>query len=107
MREHVGSDIGVVGPQLCGQCHVNSRPTSSLEGSAAQTYRFIIVIQVCLSCHMGNSGNSGGYGHHPDNEERAEWNIRMNTVLYCSSDGVVYEARAYSKADIDQLVQSQ
>jgi hypothetical protein len=30
----------------------------------------------------------------------------MNTVLYCSSDGAVYETRAYSKADIDQLVQS-
>ena len=55
---------------------------------------------------MGNSGNSGGCGHHtPDNEERAEWDIRMNTVLYCSPNGVVYETRAYSKADIDQLVQ--
>jgi hypothetical protein len=31
----------------------------------------------------------------------------MNTVLYCGSDGAVYETRAYSKADIDQLVQSQ
>ena len=29
----------------------------------------------------------------------------MNTVLYCSPNGVVYETRAYSKADIDQLVQ--
>jgi hypothetical protein len=30
----------------------------------------------------------------------------MNTVLYCSANGDVYETRAYSKADIDQLVQS-
>jgi hypothetical protein len=43
----------------------------------------------------------------PNNDERVEWNIRMNTVLYCSANGVVYETRAYSKADIDQLVQSQ
>ena len=43
----------------------------------------------------------------PNNEERAEWDIRMNTVLYCSPNGVVYETRAYSKADIDQLVQQQ
>jgi hypothetical protein len=28
----------------------------------------------------------------------------MNTVLYCSSNGIVYETRAYTKADIDQLV---
>jgi hypothetical protein len=41
-----------------------------------------------------------------NNEERAEWIIRMNTVLYCSPDGVVYETRAYSTADLDQLVQS-
>ncbi|BBX03973.1 hypothetical protein MMOR_49090 [Mycolicibacterium moriokaense] len=33
-----------------------------------------------------------------------EWNIRMHTVLYCSPKGVVYKTRAYSKADIDQLV---
>jgi hypothetical protein len=30
----------------------------------------------------------------------------MNTVLYCSSNGIVYETRAYTKADIDQLVQN-
>ena len=28
----------------------------------------------------------------------------MNTVLYFSASGAVYETRAYSKADIDQLV---
>lgn len=28
----------------------------------------------------------------------------MNTVLYCSSNGIVYETRAYTKADIDRLV---
>jgi hypothetical protein len=31
----------------------------------------------------------------------------MNTILYCSPNGVVYETRAYSKADIDQLVEHQ
>ncbi len=31
----------------------------------------------------------------------------MNTVLYFSATGAVYETRAYSKADIDQLVHEQ
>lgn len=31
----------------------------------------------------------------------------MNTILYCSAKGAVYETRAYTKADIDQLVHSQ
>ena len=31
----------------------------------------------------------------------------MHTVLYCSPSGVVYETRAYTKADIDKLVQTQ
>ena len=31
----------------------------------------------------------------------------MNTVLYCSANGAIYETRAYTKADIDQLVHSQ
>jgi hypothetical protein len=31
----------------------------------------------------------------------------MNTVLYFSANGAVYETRAYSKADIDQLVHDQ
>ena len=31
----------------------------------------------------------------------------MNTVLYAATNGAIYETRAYSKADIDQLVQSQ
>jgi hypothetical protein len=31
----------------------------------------------------------------------------MNTVLYFSANGPVYETRAYTKADIDQLVQAQ
>lgn len=38
------------------------------------------------------------------NEERVEWDIGMNTILYFSASGVVYETRAYSTADIDQLV---
>lgn len=28
----------------------------------------------------------------------------MNTVLYCSTKGAVYETRAYTQSDIDQLV---
>lgn len=31
----------------------------------------------------------------------------MNTVLYCSANGAIYEARAFGKADIDRLVQDQ
>jgi hypothetical protein len=31
----------------------------------------------------------------------------MNTVLYFSANGAVYETRAYTKADIDQLVAAQ
>ncbi|KWX68032.1 hypothetical protein [Mycobacterium sp. NAZ190054] len=31
----------------------------------------------------------------------------MNTVLYFSANGAVYETRAYTKADIDKLVQDQ
>jgi hypothetical protein len=31
----------------------------------------------------------------------------MNTILYCSPSGVVYETRAYTQADIDQLVHDQ
>src|SRR5258705_7369871 len=31
----------------------------------------------------------------------------MNTVLYFSASGAAYETQAYSKADIDQLVQDQ
>jgi hypothetical protein len=39
-----------------------------------------------------------------DSQERAGWKIRMNTVLYFSASGAVYETRAYTKADIAQLV---
>lgn len=31
----------------------------------------------------------------------------MNTILYFSANGAVYETRAYTKADIDQLIQDQ
>lgn len=31
----------------------------------------------------------------------------MNTVLYCSANGAIYETSAYSTTDIDQLVHSQ
>lgn len=31
----------------------------------------------------------------------------MNTILYCSANGAVYETRAYTKADIDQLIADQ
>ena len=54
---------------------------------------------------MGNSGNSGEHGITAfQDDERDEWNIRMNTVLYFSPSGAAYETRAYSKADIAQLV---
>lgn len=39
--------------------------------------------------------------------ERTEWVIIMNTVLYLSANGAVYETRAYTQADITQLVQDQ
>lgn len=39
------------------------------------------------------------------NEERDEWEFGMNTVLYFSTNGTVYETRAYTEADIDQLVE--
>lgn len=38
-------------------------------------------------------------------DERDEWELTMNTVLYFSATGDVYETRAYSTADIDQLVE--
>lgn len=31
----------------------------------------------------------------------------MNTVLYCSANGAIYETNAYTNADIDQLIHSQ
>jgi hypothetical protein len=37
-------------------------------------------------------------------EERDEWNIAMNTVLYFSPSGSAYETRAYTTADIAELV---
>ncbi len=40
-------------------------------------------------------------------EERAEWVIAMNTVLHFSANGAVYETRAYTPADITQLIQNQ
>lgn len=40
-------------------------------------------------------------------EERDEWESTMNTVLYFSTNGTVYETRAYTTADIDQLVEDQ
>lgn len=40
-------------------------------------------------------------------EERAEWVIAMNTVLYFSAGGAAYETRAYTPADITQLIQNQ
>ncbi len=54
---------------------------------------------------MDNSSNRGWHGWtQHNNEERAEWNIGMNTVLYFSPTGVAYETRAFSKADIADLV---
>jgi hypothetical protein len=39
-----------------------------------------------------------------NSEERVEWNIGMNTILYFSPNGVAYQTCAYSKADIAELV---
>jgi hypothetical protein len=57
---------------------------------------------------MGNFSNSVGSPAPPLTlKERAGWDIGMNTVLYFSASGAIYETRAYSKADIDQLVHEQ
>lgn len=61
---------------------------------------------VYLNRHMGNFSNSGAPPR-SDTEERVEWNNTMNTVLYFSADGAVYETRAYTTADIDKLVEDQ
>jgi hypothetical protein len=39
-----------------------------------------------------------------NSDERVEWDIRMNTVLYFHPNGTAYETQAYSKADLAQLV---
>jgi len=55
---------------------------------------------------MGNSNHS--VASRPllqATEERDEWDIDMNTVLYFSAHGAVYETRAYTKADIEKLMQ--
>jgi hypothetical protein len=56
---------------------------------------------------MGTSCNNEGDHVDPDIEERDEWNTDMNTILYFSASGVVYETRAYTTADIDKLVHDQ
>ena len=45
----------------------------------------------------------------PHSVTKKEWNgiFECTPSLYCSPSGVVYETRAYSKADIDQLVATQ
>jgi hypothetical protein len=54
---------------------------------------------------MGNFGNCGDVAATSSTtKERAEWNTPMNTVLYFSPSGVGYETRAYSTADIAELV---
>jgi hypothetical protein len=37
-------------------------------------------------------------------EESDEWDITMNTVLYLSATGAVYETRAYTTADLAELL---
>jgi hypothetical protein len=55
---------------------------------------------------MGNFGNRcRWFDTLLPSEERAEWISDMNTVLYFSTRGTVYETRAYTKADIDLLIQ--
>lgn len=39
------------------------------------------------------------------NKNRVGWNIIMNTVLYFSTSGEVYETRAYNRVDIGRLIQ--
>lgn len=57
---------------------------------------------------MGNSFNSAGIPAPLESaDERNEWVSDMNTVLYFSATGAVFETRAYSKADIHELVRSQ
>lgn len=57
---------------------------------------------------MGNSFNSAGMPAPLESaDERNEWVSDMNTVLYFSATGAVFETRAYSKADIHELVRSQ
>ena len=56
---------------------------------------------------MGNFRNSAARRVAKNRDERDEWISCMNTVLYFSANGAVYETRAYTKADIDQLVQEQ
>ena len=69
------------------------------------------VINVCLNCHMGTVDNSTPawvrLSTESPYEERAEWVIAMNTVLHFSASGAVYETRAYTPADITQLIQNQ
>ena len=63
------------------------------------------VIDVYLNCHMGNSSNRLALPTRSIfSKERVEWNIRMNSVLYFSPNGIAYETRAYTKADIAALV---
>ena len=70
--------------------------------------RCIFDINVCLKSHMGNSVNSAAARPRiQGTDERDEWNIDMNTVLYFSARGAVYETRAYTKADIEKLMHDQ
>jgi hypothetical protein len=54
---------------------------------------------------MGNSGNRTRT-RSALRDERIEWDIGMNTVLYFSANGAVFETQAFGKADLDQLIQS-
>ena len=99
--------FGVAGPARLVPV-IDGRLISTYQPQAAHKCRISIVINVCPSRHMGNSSNSDRRGRHTQQkEERAEWNIRMNTILYFSPCGAVYETRAYTKADIAQLVHDQ
>jgi hypothetical protein len=60
-------------------------------------------MQVYPIRHFGNTGISAAQPAHPVNE-RVEWIICMNTVLYFSPSGVAYETQAYTTADIAELV---
>lgn len=56
---------------------------------------------------VDNSGNTERCRAQQSARERTEWVTTMNTVLYFSANGAVYETRAYTQADITELVHDQ
>jgi hypothetical protein len=67
-------------------------------------YRFFFVREVWRIRYLGNYMRVISLAEFSVRSARAERDNRMNTVLYFSPDGVVYETRAYSGTDIAELV---